>query len=200
MNVSLLPPIPTSFRAATALPPLISLSACRCAAANTCALRGRVLAASAAEQDSGTRRDSALLHHRNRPLERRLRPTLARLGVKGIEAADDHELHVVGVMLAGRRDAGAKLLQKALDRRHAVAIKQYAKAKDEDALRRLWNEVDAQQRYPRRLLGAAEPCDRDGNDRQESISRRAHAFASGRRRQMGQAFAGCVNLSRRTVR
>jgi len=41
--------------------------------------------------------------------------------VKGIEAADAHELHVVGVMLAGRRDAGAKLLQKALDRRHAAA-------------------------------------------------------------------------------
>src|SRR3954452_19958828 len=61
------------------------------------------------------------------------------LGVNGIEAADDHELHVVGVMLAGRRDAGAKLLQRALDRRHAIAIKQYAKARDEDALRQLWD-------------------------------------------------------------
>jgi hypothetical protein len=68
-----------------------------------------------------------------------LRHALARLGVNGIEAADDHELHVVGVMLAGRRDAGAKLLQRALDRRHAVAIKQYAKARDEDALRQLWD-------------------------------------------------------------
>ena len=55
-------------------------------------------------------------------------------------AADDHELHVVGVMLAGRRDAGAKMLQRALDRRHALAIKQYAKAKDEQALRQLWDE------------------------------------------------------------
>jgi hypothetical protein len=69
-----------------------------------------------------------------------LRHALARLGVNGVEGADDHELHVVGVMLAGRRDAGAKLLQRALDRRHALAIKQYAKAKDEDALRRLWDE------------------------------------------------------------
>src|SRR6478736_6937238 len=60
-----------------------------------------------------------------------LRHALARLGVNGIEAADDHELHVVGVMLAGRRDAGAKMLQRALDRRHGLAIKQYAKAKDE---------------------------------------------------------------------
>jgi hypothetical protein len=69
-----------------------------------------------------------------------LRQVLVRLRVNGVDAADDHELHVVGVMLAGRRDAGAKLLQKALDRRHALAIKRYAKAKDEDALRRLWDE------------------------------------------------------------
>ena len=64
-----------------------------------------------------------------------LRHALARLGVNGIDAADDHELHVVCVMLASRRDAGAKMLQRALDRRHGLAIKQYGKAKDEDALR-----------------------------------------------------------------
>ena len=69
-----------------------------------------------------------------------LRHVLVRLRVNGVEAADDHELHVVGVMLAGRRDAGAKLLQRALDRRHGLAIKQYAKAKDEETLRRLWDE------------------------------------------------------------
>jgi Uncharacterized protein conserved in bacteria (DUF2325) len=69
-----------------------------------------------------------------------LRHVLVRLRVNGVEAADDHELHVVGVMLAGRRDAGAKLLQRALDRRHGLAIRQYAKAKDEETLRRLWDE------------------------------------------------------------
>jgi hypothetical protein len=31
--------------------------------------------------------------------------------------ASDHELHALGVSLAGRREAGAKFLQKALDRR-----------------------------------------------------------------------------------
>jgi Uncharacterized protein conserved in bacteria (DUF2325) len=36
-------------------------------------------------------------------------------------------------------EAGARLLQKALDKRHALAIKQYAKAKDEEALRRMWD-------------------------------------------------------------
>ena len=82
-----------------------------------------------------------------------LRHALARLGVNEIEVADDHELHVVGVMLAGRRDAGAKLLQRALDRRHGLAIKQYGKAKDEEALRRLWDESMRSERHPGRLLG-----------------------------------------------
>ena len=62
-----------------------------------------------------------------------LRRVLVRLKVTGAETADEHDLHVMGVMLAGRREAGARLLQKALDKRHALAIKQYAKAKDEEA-------------------------------------------------------------------
>jgi hypothetical protein len=69
-----------------------------------------------------------------------LRHVLLRLGATGAEAADDHDLHVMGVMLAGRREAGAKLLQRALDRRHGMAIKQYARAKDEATLRRMWDE------------------------------------------------------------
>jgi hypothetical protein len=141
MNVSLLPPIPASFRAATALPPLIKLD-------RRADVLLRTHAPSEAASSQPPRRSkiwelAETLHCSiigTGLSNAELRPTLARLGVKGIEAADDHELHVVGVMLAGRRDAGAKLLQKALDRRHAVAIKQYAKAKDEDALRRMWDE------------------------------------------------------------
>jgi hypothetical protein len=138
--VSLLPPIPTNFRAATALPPLIKLdrrtdvllrmpALCDVASPQT-PRRSRIweLAETLHCSIVGTCLSNAELRH-----------ALARLGVNGIEAADDHELHVVGVMLAGRRDAGAKLLQRALDRRHAVAIKQYAKARDEDALRQLWD-------------------------------------------------------------
>jgi hypothetical protein len=138
--VSLLPPIPTNFRAATALPPLIKLDRRTDVLLRTPALcdvaspqtprRSRIweLAETLHCSIIGTCLSNAELRH-----------ALARLGVNGIEAADDHELHVVGVMLAGRRDAGAKLLQRALDRRHAIAIKQYAKARDEDALRRLWD-------------------------------------------------------------
>jgi hypothetical protein len=70
-----------------------------------------------------------------------LRQVLMRLNVAGAAAADDHELHVVGVTLAGRHDAGAKLLQRALDKRHGLPIKQYARAKDEEALRHLWDDA-----------------------------------------------------------
>jgi hypothetical protein len=138
--VSLLPPIPTNFRAATALPPLIKLDRRTDVLLRTPALcdvaspqtprRSRIweLAETLHCSIVGTCLSNAELRH-----------ALARLGVNGIEAADDHELHVVGVMLGGRRDAGAKLLQRALDRRHAIAIKQYAKARDEDALRQLWD-------------------------------------------------------------
>ena len=138
--MSLLPPIPTNFRAATALPPLIKLDRRTDVLLRTPALcdvaspqtprRSRIweLAETLHCSIIGTCLSNAELRH-----------ALARLGVNGIEAADDHELHVVGVTLAGRRDAGAKLLQRALDRRHAIAIKQYAKARDEDALRQLWD-------------------------------------------------------------
>jgi len=68
-----------------------------------------------------------------------LRRVLVRLKVTGAETADEHDLHVMGVMLAGRREAGARLLQKALDKRHELAIKQYAKAENEAALRRMWD-------------------------------------------------------------
>jgi len=54
--------------------------------------------------------------------------------------ASDHELHASGVALAGRREAGAKFLQKALDRRHRVAVTRYSKAKILVALAALWAE------------------------------------------------------------
>src|SRR4029077_18929142 len=69
-----------------------------------------------------------------------LRHVLVRLKVTGAEVADDHDLHLAGVMLAGRREAGAKLLQRALDRRHGLSIKQFARAKDEETLRRTWEK------------------------------------------------------------
>jgi hypothetical protein len=70
-----------------------------------------------------------------------LRRLLIRLEVQGAEIADDHDLHVMGVLLAGRSKAGAKHLQKALDRRHQPALNQFAKAKDAAAVAALWEEA-----------------------------------------------------------
>ena len=56
-------------------------------------------------------------------------------------AATEHVLHTRGVLLAGRRADGAKFLQKALDRRHRVALTRFAKAKDATAVLALWDEA-----------------------------------------------------------
>jgi hypothetical protein len=70
-----------------------------------------------------------------------IRRLLVKLGVHGAENADDHHLHKQGVALAGKPHGGGKLIQKALDRRHEAAIKQFSKAKDEGTLGKLWDEA-----------------------------------------------------------
>jgi hypothetical protein len=70
-----------------------------------------------------------------------LRRLMIKLGVHGADSAGDHDLHKQGVALAGRAHGGGKLIQKALDRRHEAAIKQFVAARDENALRRLWEDA-----------------------------------------------------------
>jgi hypothetical protein len=70
-----------------------------------------------------------------------LRRLLIRLEVQVAETADDHDLHVLGVLLAGRSKAGAKHLQKTLDRRHQPSLNQFAKAKDAATLSTLWEDA-----------------------------------------------------------
>jgi hypothetical protein len=84
--------------------------------------------------------DPSLFDHRDLLSNGELRHALMRLDVAGVEGADEHQLHVLGVVLANRPEAGAKLLQKALDRRHGLSIKKFGRAKDEDTLRLLWEE------------------------------------------------------------
>ena len=67
-----------------------------------------------------------------------LRHVLVQLKVSGMQTANEHDLHSFGVGLASKRELGAKLLQKALDRRHERAIKAFAAANDTEALRSLW--------------------------------------------------------------
>ena len=70
-----------------------------------------------------------------------LRHVLVQLKVNGMQAANEHDLHSFGVGLASKRELGAKLLQKALDRRHERAIKAFAAANDTEALRSLWKDA-----------------------------------------------------------
>jgi len=67
-----------------------------------------------------------------------LRHVLVQLKVSGMQTANEHDLHSFGVGLASKRELGAKLLQKALDRRHERAIKTFAAANDPETLRSLW--------------------------------------------------------------
>jgi hypothetical protein len=69
-----------------------------------------------------------------------LRQVLKKLGVAAPDSSD-HELHGAAVSLAGRHDKAAKLLHKALDERHRVAINQFSKATTEDAVRSHWREA-----------------------------------------------------------
>lgn len=70
-----------------------------------------------------------------------LRQLLIRLKHADAETASDHDLHGQGVLLARQHDLGGKLLNKALDRRHHVAIHQFTKARGEAAVRGLWREA-----------------------------------------------------------
>jgi len=69
-----------------------------------------------------------------------LRQVLVRAGEDDARLATDHALHGWGVRLAGRRDQAAKLLNKALDRRHESAIRRIPRQADEEALRAIWRE------------------------------------------------------------
>jgi hypothetical protein len=77
-----------------------------------------------------------------------LRRLLIRLRVAGAETTGDHDLHMLGVLLAARPKEGAKLLQKTLDRRHQLAINRFAKAKDGAAVCALWEEAMASGEIP----------------------------------------------------
>jgi hypothetical protein len=68
-----------------------------------------------------------------------LRQVLGKLGAAPA-GATDHELHHNAVALAARHDLAAKLLHKALDHRHKLAINRFARAVDEAALAAMWRE------------------------------------------------------------
>ena len=66
------------------------------------------------------------------------RGLLAKLGRPDARTMTEHRLHGEIVQMAGRRDGGAKLLQKALDRRHEREIRRFAEAGTAAEVRALW--------------------------------------------------------------
>ncbi len=69
-----------------------------------------------------------------------LRQVLVRAGQDDARTATDHALHGRGVRLAGQRDQAAKLLNKALDKRHEASIKRIPRQADEEELRAIWRQ------------------------------------------------------------
>ncbi len=69
-----------------------------------------------------------------------LRKLLTKLGLAP-PGGTDHELHSIAVNLAGRHDKAAKLLNKALDEGHRIAVNQFARASTECEVRLLWREA-----------------------------------------------------------
>jgi len=70
-----------------------------------------------------------------------LRQVFLKLGRKEVIGASEHDVHASAVLVAGKHQDGAKLLHKALDRRHRIAISQFDKAKTLAEVRALWREA-----------------------------------------------------------
>jgi len=70
-----------------------------------------------------------------------LRQVLTKIGRKEAASATEHDVHASAVLIAGKHHDGAKLLHKALDRRHRVAINQFDRAKTVTEVHALWQEA-----------------------------------------------------------
>jgi hypothetical protein len=70
-----------------------------------------------------------------------LRHILIKLGRTDATTSSEHDLHASGVVIAGQRQDGAKLLHKTLDRRHRVSINQFGRAKTAEEVRATWKDA-----------------------------------------------------------
>ena len=77
-----------------------------------------------------------------------LRRIVAKATGEPQDRYSDHEIHKRGVALASGQRPGARILHKALEARHASAIRQFDKAATADDIRRLWNEARAKGEIP----------------------------------------------------
>lgn len=77
-----------------------------------------------------------------------LRQIFVKLNLADVRTATDHSLHGLAVTSAGKNDLAGKMLNKALERRHEVAIKRFGKAKTVEEVRALWQDALAKGEIP----------------------------------------------------
>ena len=70
-----------------------------------------------------------------------LRRAMARLAKTDIAHISDHDLHSEAVGLCGHNNLCSKLLQKTLDQRHLLVIKQFSRLQGEAAVLEKWREA-----------------------------------------------------------
>ena len=68
-----------------------------------------------------------------------LRKILTKAVGDRVQKLSDHDLHTHGVRLAALKGPASRLLNKALDTKHHIAIRQFAKAGTEHDIRELWS-------------------------------------------------------------
>src|ERR1700752_2580552 len=70
-----------------------------------------------------------------------LRKIIAKVKGHDLKCFSDLGIHEEAVLVAGHQGAAARLLQKALDRRHETTIKRFSRAQNVDEVRGLWNDA-----------------------------------------------------------
>lgn len=68
------------------------------------------------------------------------RSLLAKLNLPDARTMSEHRLHGQVVHIAGRKEGGGRLLQKALDRRHEREVRRFSQARTAAEVRALWRE------------------------------------------------------------
>lgn len=70
-----------------------------------------------------------------------LRALLGKFKAFTVDNPSDHDLHGIAVAAVGTRSPLAKQIQKALDRRHAAAIRRFMKARSAEEVQALWEDA-----------------------------------------------------------
>ena len=116
-----------------------------------------------------------------------IRQLFVKLDEPDARSASDHALHGRAVLAAGRRDLAGKLLNKALDSKHAPHLKRYAQAKSANEVLALWRSDFERGDIPGAYSGGAHPSGRRPDRRPHGVRGGAHAVAPRRTLEPGRS-------------